>query len=433
MCCPMPSTTKQFGWSDRDTAARNMLQFATYALPSIRLRAIQLLEAFRSPAILAELKQIVLDIERNHWERRYALRAIASIPGDIYLPEFEPLVAGTLSFNDVPDISVPEPGRLPFWGFAKLNFDDFLSLFSKHPSNLQWAFRSIEQLPPNDYLATLSHCTIYFNEGVDLKPILCRRMMDVLEQNPLLLTIDHIETFYFDDGSETTIQWLRERWDTMIYLCLLAKADKCFRLLEGWDELREAVFRDCPSIIEEYNQQKQEVEILRRDFPPAPVDYQSSAVWQELNGWYQSALEGDKQAYGKLSKVVKYERKNLSKRAVATNLLGKLKDKYDVRPPLFHALRYGPDDLQFPYVSLDASIRLEAGEALRDIPFPDVWETMVDAFFINPRNVLEEFMVDWIAYQTDRLSGIETSYSGMKWGDENRRFWFRALADKQDT
>jgi hypothetical protein len=118
---------------------------------------------------------------------------------------------------------------------------------------------------------------------------------------------------------------------------------------------------------------------------------------------------------------------------VATNLLGKLKDKYDVRDPLFLALRYAPDDSEYEHLSMDASIRFEAGEALRDIPSPVVWETMVDAFFIRPHNVLEDFMSDWIAYQTDQLSGIEMPYSGMTFGDENRRFWFRSLAEEQQA
>jgi hypothetical protein len=63
------------------------------------------------------------------------------------------------------------------------------------------------------------------------------------------------------------------------------------------------------------------------------------------------------------------------------------------------------------------------------MPSPDVWETMVDAFFIRPRNVLESFMSEWIAYLTDRLSGIGTPYTGITFGDENQRFWFRALAE----
>jgi hypothetical protein len=53
-------------------------------------------------------------------------------------------------------------------------------------------------------------------------------------------------------------------------------------------------------------------------------------------------------------------------------------------------------------------------------------------FFINPCNVLEEFMVDWIAYQTDCLSGIKAPYSGLAWGDGNNRWWFGARAAEQN-
>jgi hypothetical protein len=126
----------------------------------------------------------------------------------------------------------------------------------------------------------LTRSANYFHSGIDLNPIFCHKMMDFLEQNPLLLTVDHIDTFYFNDGGETALQWLQERWDTVIYLCLLAKADECFRLLEGWDELREALFRQCPACIENYDQKKLEIEAHQLQSPFTPVDYQSSAVWQ---------------------------------------------------------------------------------------------------------------------------------------------------------
>lgn len=410
MCCPMPSTTNQFGWSDRDTVARNMLQFATYAPPSIRIFAIQLLQAFGSPVILPELKQIALDERGKSLERHYAFRAIASIPGDIYLPEFEHFIVVN---NDA------------------VNLHDFLALLIKHPSNFQWVLRSIEQLPPKDYLDALDNSVNYFHKGSDLNPILCQRITEVIEHNPLFLNIDHIETLYVADKTEAMLNWLHGRWSMIIDLCELEKIDRLFWLLGDWDELREALFQQCPSCMEEYEQKKQKLEIIHSQAKRASVEYQSSLLWQELNGWYQAALEGDQHALGNLTRVVKYERKNLSKRAVATNLLGKLKDKYDVRPALFHALRTAPDDSQYQQLLMGASIRFEAGQALRDIPLPDVWETMVDAFFIRPRYVLEDFMVDWIAHLTDRLSGIETPYSGMEWRDENWRCWFRALADKR--
>jgi len=312
-----------------------------------------------------------------------------------------------------------------------LGFDELLGLAECHPSNLQWVFQNIERLQPKEYLSALQQATIYFSQGQDLNPLLCQRMIAVLEVNPLLLDLELVDTLYYRSGSETVINWLQERWNTLIYLCVAGETKEVFSLLEGWEQLREAVFKDCSSIIEEYNHRKVEVEFLRQQHRITQVDYQSSAIWQELDEWYQAALKDNKQAYGKLVQVVYHERDNLCKRAVATNLLGKLKDKYDVRAPLFHAIRYAPDDPQYEHLAMNTSIRFEAGEALRDIPSPDVWETMVDAFFIRPRNVLESFMSDWIEYLTDRLSGLDAPYTGMKWGDEQHRFWFRALAETQ--
>jgi hypothetical protein len=406
----LSTQTTKFAWKDRDTAARDMLQLAYYAPESIRRRALQLLEVFCSPVILPELKQIVMDETRDIWERRYAIRAIASIPGDIYLPEFS-------QFESTHD------------RWRSLSFEDFLSLGSKHPSNLQWLFHNIEQLKPQAYIEELSRSTIYFHEGLDLNPIICQRIRDVIDQNPLLLNIDLINTLHGSDQSEVNLKWLHERWDTIIYLCLTTKMDESFFLLEDWGGLREAVFEKRPSIIEEYEQKKQDIEILRAEHQLATVDYQSSPIWQELNGWYHAALEDDREAYKKLVHVVKSGRGDLSRRAVATNLLGKLRHKYDVRKPLLYALRYAPDDMNYQHRSMDASIRFEAGEALRDIPSPDVWEAMVDSFFIRPRNVLESFMSDWIAYLTDRLSGLDVPYSGMQYSDEDHRFWFRGLVD----
>jgi hypothetical protein len=406
-------STRQFVWQDRDTAASDLLQVAYFAPESIRRRALQLLQAFRSPIILPELEQIVMDEERNIWERRYALRAIAATPGDIYVPHFARFELGE-----------------EFTIHNKLSFGELIGLVKNHPSNTEWLFQKIEQLIPKVRVRVLGDLTSYGGKGESLNSLLCQKIFEVIDQNPSLLSLELVDTLYHQDGTDSTLRWLNERRDTLFYLCLTGKAGQVFGLLEDWDELREAVFKNCPSIIEEYNKTKEEIELRRLQHRPAFVDYQSSPIWQELNGWYQAALEGDRQAYAKLAQVVYHEQSNLCKRAVATNLLGKLKSKYDVRHPLIHALRYAPDDAQYEHLAMDASVRFEAGEALRDIPSPDVWESMVDAFFIRPRNVLETFMSYWIEYLTDRLSGLNVAYSGSIYGDENKRFWFRALVDE---
>jgi len=89
----MPLTTKRFVWKDRDTAARDMLQLAYHAPITISRQALQLLQAFRSLAIMPELKELVLDETRDIWERRYALYALAEIPGDIWFPK-SPVTSG---------------------------------------------------------------------------------------------------------------------------------------------------------------------------------------------------------------------------------------------------------------------------------------------------------------------------------------------------
>jgi hypothetical protein len=57
---------------------------------------------------------------------------------------------------------------------------------------------------------------------------------------------------------------------------------------------------------------------------------------------------------------------------------------------------------------------------------------MVDAFFINPANVLSDFMLDWIAHVTDMLDGISSAYTGFLQGSTEQRRWFRALAEVTD-
>jgi hypothetical protein len=402
----VPSKSKQFEWKDRDTAARDLLQVAYYAPKFVRMRALLLLRAFRSPAILDDLVEIVIDGQRDIWDRRYAIEAIASIPDDLSLPQFASYLAVS----------------------GGLDFDDLIHLVSTHQRNLDWFFQCLERLDPQAQLQQLCRLTNYWHAEA-LNPILCQRIIRILDIHPDLFDINVLDTLYFREGSNGTILWLRDRWDKVIELCLSSDINHAFLLLEEWDELREAIFVKTPPFVETYDQKKAESELLRARFRLRPVNYQASPVWQELHGYFQAASEGSKDDYGKLTRIVRHERINLCKRAVAVYLMGKLKQKYDVRPPLFHALLYGPYDANFEHLDLNAAIRLEAGEALRDIVTPDVWVTMVDAFFMRPRNVLEDYMSDWIEYLTDRLSGIEKPYSGMSLGDEDRRFWFRALVD----
>ena len=398
-----------FAWKDRDTAALDMLALVHHGPPSVRMTALELLSSLHSSVGFETLEPIVFDETRDIWERRYALRAIASSPGDVYLPQFARLVSACDDWFD-------------------FHFDDWLSLASQNPSNLDWVFNGIERLMPQEYLQKLNSAAIFLWTGIDLTPLLSQRMKTCLEEHLELLNVEIISTLRVYDGSETTLKWLRQRWNELIYLCVGGDKHEVFSLLENWDDLRAAVFENCPAMIAEYEAIRSEVEVVRQQHNRL-VDYQSSPLWQELNGLYLAASEGSTEAFLKLRQFVYHERHNLSKRAVATHLLSKLKDQYEVLPALLHALRYAPDDAPNQQRSMNAPVRYEAGEALVSIISPDVWETMIDVLFARPSNDLDHFLLDWIEYLTHRLSGLDVSYEGSRMPDENRRYWFHALVE----
>ncbi|HEX2619102.1 MAG TPA: hypothetical protein VHL11_03115, partial [Phototrophicaceae bacterium] len=160
-------------------------------------------------------------------------------------------------------------------------------------------------------------------------------------------------------------------------------------------------------------------------------DYHLSPAYSYLWDLYQRADNDDKLAYQQLVRIAKKWQGNIPLRAVATHMLGKLKPKHKITDILCYLLKYAEDDWDDDIDPL-SPIRTEAGEALKDIPSSQVWAEMIDAFFINPANMLTNFMLDWIAHMTDMLDGISTAYAGVVWGAENQRRWFRVLAEMSE-
>lgn len=75
-------------------------------------------------------------------------------------------------------------------------------------------------------------------------------------------------------------------------------------------------------------------------------------------------------------------------------------------------------------------IIFEAGAALRDQPSAQVREAFIEVFLRGVGDEGRRPFLDWIAYQTDRLSGLEVEYTGATWPVE-RRPWFRALVERE--
>lgn len=386
----MTPTTKRFAWHDRDTAARDLLQLAIYAPPTIRARALRLLRQIRSPAILPELEQIVLDESRDIWEQHYALCATAMTPGDLYLPQLA-------EFSD-PDHEL---------------FHAVMMFANNHPRNLEWAFYRIDGLPHQMALKPLVRLIEAFHPDSMLNPLLFQRIIHILEKHPLLLKPHIIQTLYEHSRAEDLQRWSSAQWKTLIYECLLSGTHQSFHLLNKWVELREAVFRNCASMREEYSQREQSVQSRVRN-------YQLSELWQKVCLIYTRALRGDESSYKYLVEIATYETGNVARRAIATNFLGKLKHQYDVQTPLLNILRRIPVESPHRYIN---DVRFEAGYALCEMPSPTVWEAMIDIFLTLPENSLEGNLPSWIAYLTDYLGGKDMEPAGIKgqWGNEEQR------------
>ena len=346
-----------------------------------------------------------MDVTRDPWERQYAVRAIAGLPGDIFLPQFA-----------------------QFAGLeGDLKFMDFIQLADAHPRNCSWIFAIIEQLPPRMYLDYLRQRISFVATRKLFRSIYARHICALLDSNPLLLDLGIARDLHNYDGSKETLHWLQGHWDALIYFCQSGDSKKVYFVLEGWEELRESVFKSCPAIVDEYKTIKSEVEETRKP-RKQPIDYRSSPIWQELNQWYLDALGGNNEAYGQLRDVVTtWQKHSFAKRAVAENFLGKLKHLYKVHYWLIPELRNAPSHEGY-------GLCYEAGEALRDIPTPYVWEALVEASFIRYKmsGDMRFFLCDWVEYVTDRLSGLNIDYRGSGWGDESKRPWFQDLAVEQN-
>jgi len=422
------SKTARFAWVDRATAARDLIQLAYHAPPYTSRLAIQLLQAIRSPTVVPELEAIVLDQEREIWERRYALRAIAATPGDYHMPQFAPLASAHLKALIRYD---RERGMANYSDLHQNDLlDDLMNFVDRHPSNRQWFFDAIAAHEESPVVARfLSSSLDYYHHSDEFKRLAAQYLTSLLEKNLDWLDWDTVCRLY-DYGDQVAKQWLDERLDQVVKLCLQQNFEvgDCYSLLNEWLILRDALIRERPEIGETLSRRNQNRQAADPRIPKP--DYHQSPGYQELERLYNRALEGDRKACEELRRMSARPRKNIPKQAVAAYFLGKLRQQYDVLELLCALARNGRDTDR-ENTMLNFPIRFEAGEALRDSASPAAWETLVDAFFIRPANVLNELQIDWIAHLTDVLSGIETEYSGVHLGDKQSCWWFHALGDDE--
>src|SRR5258708_30040680 len=141
--------TKRFAWKDRGTAALDLIQLAYHAPQYISQQALHVLSAIRSDAIVSDLREITLDSERLYWERVYALRALASAPGDIYFPELISIVDKDL-LKRQQIISQPEKDldKLDEIYIPNDMIGETIAFAARHPGNKTWLFDCFDHANP---------------------------------------------------------------------------------------------------------------------------------------------------------------------------------------------------------------------------------------------------------------------------------------------
>ncbi|MEP7293877.1 MAG: hypothetical protein ABI835_18965 [Chloroflexota bacterium] len=420
----MTPTTQKFGWKDRDTTARDLLQLVYHAPEYISLRALALLQAIRSPAIVPELLEIFRDRERSQWERIYALRGVAVTPGNISLPELQ----AYLPVDDDNSTSFSAPFR-----------EDVLFFIQQHPSNQQWftdykneLFSALDTLPPAIRVEKLRNFGFIHREEKEILRSLQDRVMRLIEQFPELLDLDTVQWLRLDDDRDSTRLWLAARSDALIALSLKidteSKPEELVYFLEHSDELREAVFHVHPHLISVYEQAKVKVDARRAGWLHS-IDLMQSAIWRELSYLHRKAEAGDENAMWKLQSRTRV--RDVLEQAAAVHFLGQLSQKPDFMSRMIYLLRYLSYRVwRHPNGESYRPALIEVGEVLRDHPSPEVWKVFIGTFFRDIDNESSTFLLDWIAYQTDVLSGLDVEYTGATLEVQDRP-WFRALVERE--
>ncbi len=520
-------TPQQFRWIDRDTAARDLLQLVFHAPGYLHEQALKLLEAIRSPAILPELKAIVLDPEYDVRQRRVAFDVIIATPGNVDFHEFETVLSDIWGDYNAPiyaaRLTKHHPVNLSWilngveaWSPSKqyntylrllyyvpqLVGEPLLKLVNEHSVSLdlntaellyhyggdgfrQWLSErwdevihlwltvslyseahdfwkrlhlrrnldtmldkwpdlkdSLQQITSSQLTNCVERENVYGQREIYLRllkyaPQAADRLLNLLDENPGLLDLEIADLLY-RYGNETVKLWLRARWDELIYLCLITSVVAGIRInggkvwlvyvLESWSELKDAVFHNCPAIVEEYTQQKALYD--ETDFQSIDEsEIKALPIWAEFQQRYSEWVEQKKKEPRHHLPLRFWNYKSDSEAdipmiAAEIYFLGSLQRDdnapFDQLPRLLEDagnqwqtrvyLHIWDDLAHFVY----SPIRFEAAYALRNTVNPRLWGLFVEIFFIHPsrygvmtNSMLERYLLRWITRLTDLLSDVE--------------------------
>jgi len=423
-------STKRFAWKDRDTAAQDLMQLVYHAPPSLSQQTLYLLGAIRSNAIVPDLREIVLDSDRGYWDRTYALRALGNVPGNIYFPELASLVnehfgnrqqviAQHLKENeDLDELYIPDD-----------LITEIVVFVANHPINEKWLFNRFDQADPQVLCISLTE-QLSFLMPQAMSVRLSHRLIDLLEVNPTLLTLDTVSQLYDYGVGDTKVQnFLQEHFDAIVEKSVSAKSSKYshselpWTLPLEWPELKAAIFRLRPEFEERFLRDEARRAIERNKHESTwreDLSYRETVIWQELEALYERANANSTQDFWTLYHKTFDDRLSSPVRAAATHFFGKLRDRPGAIAKLAFLARSAHDDWeQF------SPVRFEAAKALFDAATPQAWEGLVEALLAASNNLLMSSLRDWIESLTDMLSGIATTFQDHDYAMETR--WRTAL------
>jgi hypothetical protein len=395
-------------WIDRDSAARHLFQLVRHFPQSdVSQHALDILAAIRSPVMGADLLQVVFDSARRYWERAYALRAYAALPGDLFTPLLAELFRQELynwldAFEDTGRL-YPEP--------RDSRFIDIIGVVKNHPSNVPWLQGFFNALSPQQFRTVVDVAAPYYSL-YRLIPLLFGQLRILIERDPTLLSLDIADLYYFY-GSEQDKQWLSGYLPRLVEGCLMA--DETPILMRFWPALANAVVQRDSS---------REIQPILPLIETAEVDYFSSPMGQHYAHLYKAALIESQSAMEKLIGRATDPALPIALRALATHFIGKLPFSALTIETLCVLLHTD----QGYWQDYKPIVRFEAGEALCYSASPIAWTTMVITMLERPDNEL--FLTDWLEHLTDTLMGISTTYNGLRYG-ESAKPWFKELWDFQ--
>jgi hypothetical protein len=157
-----------------------MYAFSLFAPPLLRRRAIQLLRCFKSTVLIDEMTDIILDENRETWERRYALQSLSVLPKDyVYLPQLADYAAVRAPLT---------PHTKNFW--YRLEVWDFVDLLEQHPRNQDWFFEALSHRSPQDQLTFFK--TVWRHDAW-IRPVAQPYLDKFLRDHPDMLVGDYFQ------------------------------------------------------------------------------------------------------------------------------------------------------------------------------------------------------------------------------------------------